>query len=314
MKKQTERSLNGLLLVDKPTGVTSHDVVAQARKILQTREVGHSGTLDPMASGLMVLLIGEATKLSSYVTDGDKTYLVKLKLGIETDTLDSTGEILKTTPVTAGFSEVVKAAMDLQGEVKLPIPMYSAKKIDGKKMYEYAREEVAIVQPEKIMKFWSVELIKNEMADDQKNHIYQFKISCSKGSFIRAWVDRVGKTLNCGAVMTGLRRTRSHQFLVDHAQSLESLATNGAKDGGVPLIPLTEAINEVKKLKVKDMDLNLLKNGQISQNLRTHLIRVFDPEKDQFIRVHSDRPEVLVALIGLDATRGFVIRRVFNGA
>lgn len=300
--------MSGLLLVDKPTGMTSHDVVAQARKILQTREVGHSGTLDPMASGLMVLLIGEATKLSSYVTDGDKTYIVQFKLGIETDTLDSTGEILKTTPVTVNHHEVLKAAQELQGEVKLPIPMYSAKKIDGKKMYEYAREDVVIVQPEKIMKFWSLEFI----SEDPPNQIYEFKMSCSKGSFIRSWVAQLGLVLKCGAAMTGLRRTKSHQFLIENAQTLEQLKSAQATPDSVQLIPLTEAINEVKKLKVKDMDLSLLRNGQISQKLRTHLIRVFEPDRDQFIRVHSDRPEALVALIGLDATKGFVIRRVFN--
>ncbi len=307
MSTNQKSTLNGLLLVDKPTGITSHDVVAQARKILQTREVGHSGTLDPLATGLMILLIGEATKLSSYVTDGDKTYRVRFKLGIETDTLDSTGEILKTTAVSASVSDVQKLALKISGEISLPVPMYSAKKIDGKKLYEYARENQAVEQPQKIMKFWDVVHL-----DSSPENIFEFELTCSKGSFIRSWVSELGQKLGCGATMTELRRVRSSQFSVDQGFTLEQLKSL-ANEGQKPeLIPLTEALNEMKKLKVKDMDLNLLKNGQISQGLRIHLIRVFDPDCDQFVRVHSDRPENLVALIGLDPKKGFVIRRIFN--
>lgn len=299
--------MNGLLLIDKPEGLTSHDVVAQVRKALLTREVGHSGTLDPMATGLMVLLLGEATKLSAYVTESDKTYQVKFKLGIETDTLDLTGEILKTSSVKAVATEVLQRAQTISGELKLPIPMYSAKKIDGKKLYEYARENQVIEQPEKIMKFWGIVHL-----GTHSEHEYSFEISCSKGSFIRSWVAELGQQLGCGATMTGLRRTRSALFTVEKAISIDVLKQMASAGQKPDLVPLTEAINEIKKLKVKDMDLNLLKNGQISQNLRTHLIRVFNPESDTLLRVHSDRPENLIALIGLDAKKGFVIRRIFN--
>lgn len=299
--------MNGLLLIDKPAGMTSHDVVAQVRKILQTREVGHSGTLDPMATGLMAILLGEATKLSAYVTESDKTYQVRLKLGIETDTLDSTGEILKTSPVNSSSVDVLQNAQKISGEISLPIPMYSAKKIDGKKLYEYARENQAVEQPLKTMKFWEI-----THQGSGAEHEYSFELTCSKGSFIRSWVSELGNRLGCGATMTGLRRTRSALFKVEQAVTLEQLKLAASAGKKPEMIPLTEAINEIKKLKVKDMDLNLLKNGQISQNLRTHLIRVFDPENDQLIRVHSDRPENLVALIGLDAVKGFIIRRIFN--
>lgn len=307
MSINLKSTLNGLLLVDKPTGVTSHDVVAQARKILQTREVGHSGTLDPLATGLMVLLIGEATKLSSYVTDGDKTYRVSFKLGIETDTLDSTGEILKTSIVSSTALEVQQQALKMAGDLTLPVPMYSAKKIDGKKLYEYARENQQIAQPEKVMKFWDIAYVRSS-----SENVFEYDLSCSKGSFIRSWVSEIGNKLGCGATMTALRRIRSSRFSVDHAFSLEQLKGLTQQGQKPELIPLTEALNEIKKLKVKDMDLNLLKNGQISQNLRTHLIRVFDPNTDQFVRVHSERPENLVALIGIAPVKGFVIRRIFN--
>ena len=119
--------MNGLLLIDKPAGITSHDVVSKVRRILNTREVGHSGTLDPMATGLMVLLIGEATKLSSFVTEGDKSYRVLVKLGVTTDTLDITGQVLTEKQVLVSDQEISEAALQLAGEFDLPIPMFSAK-------------------------------------------------------------------------------------------------------------------------------------------------------------------------------------------
>ena len=125
------KKYNGLLLLDKPQGLSSHDVVAVVRKIFQTKEVGHSGTLDPMATGLMVLLLGEATKLSNYITDGNKAYDVNVKMGIETDTLDTTGTVLRELPVLKSVEEIQSSAKNISGEFELPIPMYSAKKIAG---------------------------------------------------------------------------------------------------------------------------------------------------------------------------------------
>ena len=160
-------------------GLSSHDVVSQIRKIFQTKEVGHSGTLDPMATGLMVLLLGEATKLSNYITDGDKAYEVSVRMGIETDTLDTTGTVIQEKPVLKSQAEIQNTAMNLVGEFQLPIPMYSAKKIDGKKMYEYARENQVIEIPQKKMTFWDVQ--KKSETD------IEFSIQCSKGSFIRSF-------------------------------------------------------------------------------------------------------------------------------
>lgn len=356
--KTNQQKLNGLLLIDKPIGLTSHDVVGKVRKILGMTEVGHSGTLDPLASGLMVLLVGEATKLSQYVTDGDKSYIVQLQTGLTTDTLDSTGAITQKFETSLSFDQVKKTGEELSGDLTLAIPLYSAKKIDGKKMYEYARENEPVVQPSKVMRFWDVKIekeMKTEIFDDlnkgfqnfegrrfpslktapnstlssmvestvepvpklefpvDASQQFVFSMSCSKGSFIRAWVSELGARLNSGASMTGLRRVRSSEFTIERAQTLESLALLFA-NGGVQdrLIPLTEALGAIKQVKVRDQDLNLLKNGQISQGLRTSLIRVFDPDHDQVVQVMSDKPERLVALIGLSLEKGFVIRRVFN--
>lgn len=293
---------HGLLLVNKPSGCTSHDVVAQVRKIFKTKEVGHSGTLDPLASGLMVILIGEATKLSNYITEGDKSYQVDVRLGVETDTLDITGQVLSEKQVQSTEAEIINKAMSLYGEMDLPIPLYSAKKIDGKKLYEYAREEIAIEIPTKKMKFWGIE---NKCEDKRLS----FQLACSKGSFIRSWVKLLGEELGCGATMSGLIRTSSHKQKLSDAIDLETLKTELNPERH--LVSLNEALPEVKRIKVKGQDLNLLRNGQISHDLRSRLIITFDPEKDQYIQILTPEKKLL-ALIGIEPGKGLKIRRIFH--
>lgn len=298
--------MNGLLLINKPLGLTSHDVVSRVRRILKTKEVGHSGTLDPLASGLMALLVGEATKLSSYITDGDKAYRVGFQLGLTTDTLDITGAVLKQSDVLATEDEALKVARDLIGEVQLPIPLYSAKKIDGKKLYEYAREGVAIEQPVKLMKFWDINFVGCEGLH------YEFELRCSKGSFIRSWVNRIGEILGCGAVMTSLVRTGSHYFSLESACTLEQLEKFSREEQQSCLIPLDEALVGVKKIRVKGQDAVLMKNGQISHQLRTQLISRFNPDTDEVIQILPDTSGHILALVGLEKGHGFRVKRVFK--
>ena len=306
-------SLHGLLLVDKPSGMTSHDVVSRVRRLAGTKEVGHSGTLDPLASGLMVVLLGEATKLSSIVTEGDKAYEVQVQLGIETDTLDITGQVEKTTPVAVKKDEVVAKALALLGEMQLPIPLFSAKKIDGKKLYEYAREGEEVEIPSKSMTFWDVTYIENLEAE--KENRYSFHLHCSKGSFIRSWVKLLGEQLGCGATMSALRRTKSHDFTVGQALGLEGLMA--AKDAGSldlanTIVPINEAIGGVRNIKVHGHDEVLLNNGQISHDLRSKLIVLFNPERDQWVFASSRDNKQVLAIIGLEPEVGFKIKRGFR--
>ena len=306
-------SLHGLLLVDKPSGMTSHDVVSRVRRLAGTKEVGHSGTLDPLASGLMVVLLGEATKLSSIVTEGDKAYEVQVQLGIETDTLDITGQVEKTTPVAVKKDEVVAKALALLGEMQLPIPLFSAKKIDGKKLYEYAREGEEVEIPSKSMTFWDVTYIENLEAE--KENRYSFHLHCSKGSFIRSWVKLLGEQLGCGATMSALRRTKSHDFTVGQALGLEGLMA--AKDAGSldlanTIVPINEAMGGVRNIKVHGHDEVLLNNGQISHDLRSKLIVLFNPERDQWVFASSRDNKQVLAIIGLEPEVGFKIKRGFR--
>lgn len=294
--------MNGLLLINKPSGLTSHDVVNRVRKILNTKEVGHSGTLDPLATGLMVLLIGEATKLSSYVTEGDKSYLVGVKLGITTDTLDITGQVLSEKSVFNSMFEIESAASQLVGEFSLPIPLFSAKKIDGKKLYEYARSGETIEQPVKIMKFWDV------VKDDS----LKFHLHCSKGSFIRSWVQLLGERLGVGATLSSLQRTGSHKYSLKDALTIDELEALGAQNASKVLVSLDQALKGIKSIRIKGQDAILMKNGQISHPLRIQLIARFNPDVDEIIQILPEEKGKILALIGLEKGQGFKIKRVFN--
>lgn len=309
------QNFHGLLLIDKDSGMSSHDVVAQVRKIMKTKEVGHCGTLDPLASGLMVVLLNEATKLSHYLLEKNKAYEVSLRFGLTTDTLDITGQKLTETNVDLTQEEIVQAALSLQGEFQWSVPRYSAMKVNGQKLHEMARANEHFEAPKKLMKFWGVESIKI----GEKNEAH-FRIHCSKGSFIRTWVSQLGELLGCGATMIGLRRTISEPYLLQNSVTLQELDRQvqqkakdlSSKDQHAWYIPIAESLPNAKKLWIKGQDEVMLRNGQISHDLRISLISLFNPEIDQFVLAMSVVTELPIALIGLEPEKGFVVRRGFR--
>ncbi|MBX3042018.1 MAG: tRNA pseudouridine(55) synthase TruB, partial [Bdellovibrionaceae bacterium] len=298
--KKNPSPFHGLLLINKDPGGTSHDVVAKVRRILQTREVGHAGTLDPIAGGLMVLLIGEGTKLSHYILEGNKSYRAGLRLGVVTDTLDVTGEILREAPVQVGPEAIRQAALDLQGEFEWEVPLYSAVKVQGKRLHEYAREGAEVVRPRKIMKFWDVEV------GEIKGSEFEVHLHCSKGSFIRSWIHQLGQNLGCGAAMASLVRTSSTPYDLSQAMTLSQLeeAWEGNPADLSCMVPMAQALPWAKRVRVRGHDQSLLLNGQISHDLRANLITQFRPGLDTLIQVHSEENELL-ALVGVEPNRGF---------
>jgi tRNA pseudouridine55 synthase len=305
-----ENNIHGILLIHKPSGITSHDVINQVRRRLGTKEVGHAGTLDPLAEGLMVLLVGEATKMSNYVLERNKQYEVTLKLGLETDTLDITGKILREYgDIDFEDQEVIEKAKSLQGDFNWEVPIYSATKVAGKKLYEHARSGQEIVEiPRKPMSFWEVEYLTRK----SEPYSYQFRLNCSKGSFIRTWVQQLGMSLGCGAVMTELTRTYSAPYKLQNAVELESLSSREKLSESGAFIPMLAALPEFKIIRVSGASEALIRNGQISHELRRRLIIYFNPETDIGIKILSQRPEELLALVGLEPGKGFVVRRVFR--
>ena len=317
MRRQKKNSkINGLLLIDKPVGLTSHDVVHRVRRILKTSCVGHTGTLDPMASGLMVLLIGEATKLSRYILEGNKGYDLCFELGKETDTLDITGKILQEKPVSIDKKKLSSAINDLQGRFHWPVPLYSATKVNGKKLYEYARSGESVELPQKEMNFWDVQI--QETVHEASDTQGRVTLSCSKGSYVRTWVHELGKRLGCGAVLTNLRRFYCEPYELNQAVSLKTLEEfdepnllQNLQARGT-FIEMSQALPHWRSCSVSGHNERLLCNGQISTYLKQHLgsYLTLDDEESDFKVLSSQRRDLL-ALIHFTPQKGFKIIRIF---
>ena len=217
---------NGVLLVNKPAGWTSHDVVAKLRGVLQIRKIGHAGTLDPMSTGVLVLLIGTATKQASQYEADDKAYIAGLRLGYRSDTYDVTGE------QTGVGATVTRAALEsalagFRGDIMQVPPMYSAVKVQGKKLYEYARKGREVEREPRRVVIKRLEL--TETAPDSGQD-WNLLIECSKGTYVRSLCNDIGDALGVGGVMSSLVRTRSGTFTLDECHTLEEIIEN-AKDG-----------------------------------------------------------------------------------
>ena len=308
---------NGVLLVDKPVDMTSHDVVGKARRVFETRAVGHCGTLDPMASGLLILLLGNATKLSDYLLTQNKTYLTTVKLGLTTDSYDITGEVTSEKLVDVSRESILKAIEELTGDVEMEIPAYSAKKVKGKKLYELAREGKEFELPKKIMSFFDVQVV-----DADSDHV-SVQLSCSKGSFIRAWGHELGQKLDVGGCLSALRRLGSEPFDVNSAISLEELVekkdSKGAaltpEDLGNSFLPSAQALPHLKMLVADQKEQKLLSNGQIPHSISSRLI--FEVKQAQKTREIQDvkvlgKDQNLLAILQATPDRGLKIRRVFK--
>jgi tRNA pseudouridine55 synthase len=275
--------------------------VAKARRILGTRSVGHSGTLDPLASGLMVLLVGEATKLSQYILEQNKAYVVRAKLGVRTDSFDITGKVLDSQTVDLSQEAVREAVFGLQGPLQLKVPIFSATKVGGKKLYEFARSEEPVELPTKVMNFFDLEI------RDQGPDWVDVFMRCSKGSFVRAWVNLLGEKLGVGATVEALRRTESMPYQLEQAVTLENFSASQAQG----FVPMSAILPDCPLIRVKGQDEVMIGNGLISHRLKTQLISAYRPEASNVIKIVSQEG-LLLALIGLEPEKGFAIRRVFR--
>jgi tRNA pseudouridine55 synthase len=210
-------NLEGVLLIDKPIGCTSHDVVDRVRRKLGIRQVGHAGTLDPLATGLLILLIGKATKLSQYLISLDKTYEGTLKLGETTDTYDREGSVLVTMPVPSITEADLKVEMQsfVKDQYQLP-PMFSAKKVGGTPLYKMARKGLVIEREPRFISIYEFQLTQLELP------YISFLLRCSKGTYVRTVAHDLGAKIGCGAHLTNLRRTTSGKFQLEQALTLEA--------------------------------------------------------------------------------------------
>ena len=238
---------NGILIVNKPSGITSRDVVNIVGKTLNTKKVGHTGTLDPMATGVLVLCLGNALKVCEIITANDKEYIAKVILGIETETLDTTSPIINTKKTNITKEEIEKVLNSFKGSYLQEVPKYSAVKINGKKLYEYAREGKEIELPKKMVTIYDIQLISDITYYNDTTSFY-IKTTVSKGTYIRSIIRDIGYKLNTYGCMDSLERTRQGIFNIDNSYTLEEIKNNNYKllsiEESLPNIPLVEVDNK----------------------------------------------------------------------
>lgn len=213
---------DGILIIDKPTGWTSMDVCAKLRGILREKRIGHAGTLDPMATGVLPVFVGRATKAVQFAENGRKEYRAVLKLGTVTDTQDTTGAVLEAHPVTVGADEVRAALEHFTGELLQLPPMYSALKVNGQKLYDLARQGKTVERKPRAITVYELELLEQSAPDE-----FALRVVCSKGTYIRTLCQDLGQALGCGGCMAALRRTEASNFRIDEAVTLEDVAREG---------------------------------------------------------------------------------------
>ena len=233
-----EPIIEGILLVDKPAGITSHDIVDRLRRKLKIKKIGHAGTLDPLATGLMIMLIGKATKVSQFLISLDKSYDGEFLLGVETDSQDADGQVVQKKPVSPEINEerVKEEMKSFLGDQYQTPPMFSAKKIDGVPLYKMARKGKTV---EREPRFIRINEFNLKNWDSPKG---EFNMVCSKGTYVRTVLHDLGQRLECGAHLSSLRRTQIDQFEIEGARTLEELETIPFGEFQSLLIPIHKAV------------------------------------------------------------------------
>ncbi|MFA6179504.1 MAG: tRNA pseudouridine(55) synthase TruB [Candidatus Methylopumilus sp.] len=277
--KRVKRNISGVLLLDKPLGYSSNQALQKVKWLFQAAKAGHTGTLDPLATGLLPICLGEATKFAQYVTDADKTYVATIKLGSTTTTGDSEGITLSSSPVNVTSQQFEAACQHFIGDISQIPPMYSALKHQGKALYEYAREGVDITREARQISIRGITV--NDFASDVGN----ITVICSKGTYIRTLAEDIGANLGCGAHLIGLRRIETAGYQLEHAVTIDELENMSSALRDELLLPLDSAISNLPKIVLKADATHYLMQGQaiwISGKIPHSELRLYD-ENDQFL-------------------------------
>ena len=288
MRRRRGRPVSGVLLLDKPTGVSSNHALQTARRLLNAAKAGHTGTLDPLASGLLPLCFGEATKVSQFLLGADKTYRARARLGITTTTGDSEGEVLRQRPVAVDAARLAAALVAHTGDLLQVPPMYSALKQGGERLYALARRGETVERPARPVHVSRLELLEFDESG------FEVELDCSKGTYVRSLIEDIGEALGCGAHMTALRRLRVGALDVRQAMDLERLRALAADDPNALdacLMPIAEALAHLPQLELAPPEAVSLQRGQ-AQTLRQPLadgwVAVFTQQR-QFIGMAEAR-------------------------
>lgn len=286
--------MNGIIIINKSKGWTSHDIVAKVKKITGEK-VGHTGTLDPLATGVLPLLIGKGTLCSKYLINHDKTYIVRLKLGIRKSTGDEEGEVLEQELVDQQLLDKKKIEIVLEqfiGEQEQIPPIYSAIKVKGKKLYEYARKQQEVQIPSRKITIYDIKLL----GIDKENYEIQFEVSCSKGTYIRSLCEDIAKKIGTIGYMKELQRTQVGNFKIEQAISIENLNKETVKKR---IITIEELFKNLENVQLGKKKLQLFFNGvKLNFDLEDDIYKIYSEEK--FIGIGTVKNKLLKRDIVID--------------
>ena len=296
--------MNGIIIIDKPAGWTSHDVVGKLRGILRERRIGHGGTLDPMATGMMTILLGKATRAAELFPNHDKSYRARFRLGITTDTLDITGQVQSESSVEVSRGQFEAVMVRYRGAIKQLPPMYSAVHAEGKRLYELAREGKEVERTPRDAYIERLELLEYDEATGEG----ELDVCCSKGTYIRTLVDDIGRELGCGATLTALRRTEAVGYGIEDALTLEEVQR--MKDDGTiteRIIPVDEALRAYRSCDVTVAQAVRYYNGG---ELSIERIYGFEDGGMPYVRVYGalgeDKERIFLGIAKVDREEGLV--------
>lgn len=253
--KKTWKQVDGVLLLDKASGMTSNDALQKARRLFSAAKGGHTGTLDPMATGLLPLCFGEATKFSADLLDADKTYEADVKLGITTDTGDAEGQVLTNAAVTTSIADVERLLPRFTGPIKQIPPMHSALKRDGRPLYELARQGIEVEREARDVTIHALDMLGLE------GDVLRLRVSCSKGTYIRVLAADIGQALGCGAHLTALRRTRVGDLVLERSVTLSQLEPQDEVQRGAHLLPVDALLQSLPAVHLAAAEANRFSHG-----------------------------------------------------
>lgn len=273
--KRPKKNINGILLLDKPLGFSSNQALQKIKWLLQAAKAGHTGTLDPLATGLLPLCFGEATKFAHFLTEADKTYVATLKLGAVTNTGDAEGEVIASSPVNVSSAEFAAVCEQFVGEISQTPPMYSALKHEGKALYEYARAGIEIAREARQVTIHQI--VVNQFAGD----VAEITVRCSKGTYIRTLAEDIGQSLGCGAHLIGLRRTATAGYDITQALTLQQFEQMTESQRLAALAPPDSAVQYLPAMVLDNDAAYYLLQGQSvwhSGKIPAGLLRLYDTQ------------------------------------
>ena len=285
--------MHGIVVIDKALGGSSNHALQQVKRLFDANKAGHTGALDPLATGVLPLCLGEATKVSQFLLDSDKAYRARIKLGVRTDTADSEGEVIATADAGAVTEAQIKSALtQFEGDIEQVPPMYSALKRDGQPLYKLAREGKTVEREPRAITVYSIELTDF----DPQSQELEIEVDCSKGTYIRTIADDLGQIIGCGAHIIALRRLKAGAFTLADSQSLEELEAAKQADGfnaiDAMLMPMDKAIDTLPAVHLPAYTAQFLKQGQA--------VQVNKPPADGLLRLYEDEEFLGIGVIDDD--------------